>query len=503
MAITNTTLASSTYNGNGSTTAFATGFYFIANSHLQVILTSSTGVETVQTITTHYTVTGAGVSGGGTVTFVTAPATGTKVNIRSNVPLTQETDYAEGGSFAAATHEDALDKLTKITQQIKEVTDRCIKVPIANQAITTTLTAPTAEYILRLNAAGTSVEWVSPATVALGASVSTFAATLLDDANAAEARTTLGLVIGTNVQAYDVDLAALAGVTSAVDKVPYFTGSGTASVADFSSFGRSLVDDADASAARTTLGLGSVATSSSINLATQVTGNLPVANLNSGTSATSSTFWRGDGTWASPSSALDITGLTGLTAPDGADELPIYDASATTNKKLTLVNLINGQTEDATPDTANDFVLTYDASATTTKKVKLVNLGAAGTAATQSDQETATSTTTFVSPGRQQYHPSAGKAWVRWTSVTTTAIAASYNVTSLTDNGTGDTTINFTTAFSSANYGFGIGSGGTVACTGVTVSTTAPTTTAFRVIALNTATAADHAVQGAVFFGDQ
>jgi hypothetical protein len=120
------------YSGNGITTVFAYTFKIFADGDLDVYIRSSTGTETLKTLTTDYTVSNAGVDGGGNVTFVTAPASGETVVIQRKLALTQGTDYVENDPFPAESHEEALDRLTFITQQMQEEIDRSIKASVTN-----------------------------------------------------------------------------------------------------------------------------------------------------------------------------------------------------------------------------------------------------------------------------------------------------------------------------------------------------------------------------------
>ena len=139
---------------------------------------------------------------------------------------------------------------------------------------------------------------------------------------------------------------------------------------------------------------------------------IAVSQMNSGTAASGTTYWRGDGTWVQPAFSALSSGIA------------------------------VSQMNSGTSATATTY---WSGSGTWTTPA-----GTGITAASSAEVETATSNTVGITPGRIINSPYVAKAWVKW-GVTTT-IDASVGVSSITDNGTGDWTVNWTTAFSSANY---------------------------------------------------
>lgn len=177
------------HNGNGSTTVFAYDFKILDQTHIKVVKTNTSGVDTTQTITTHYTVSGVGNSGGGNITMLTAPASGEKLTFLRNVPLSQETDYTEGGAFPAESHEAALDKLTMIAQQLAEVNARTVTLSASADlsTVSTALPAPDASKVLAWNSGETALENVENPAVAAAASATAAATSATNSASSATA----------------------------------------------------------------------------------------------------------------------------------------------------------------------------------------------------------------------------------------------------------------------------------------------------------------------------
>lgn len=117
-----------TYVGNGSTKDFSFDFPVIGDSSIKVYV-SVNDVETEVDVS-NYSV---NISGnGGNVVFKTAPVNGSVVAIIRLTDQTQETPYKTSSGFPAVRVEEAFDKLTMITQEHKEILDRCVKVEPTN-----------------------------------------------------------------------------------------------------------------------------------------------------------------------------------------------------------------------------------------------------------------------------------------------------------------------------------------------------------------------------------
>ena len=145
--------------GDGSVTAFSFPYLFFADNDLKVILVvDSTGVETTKTITTHYTVAGAGVAAGGTVTMGSAPAVGETLVIIREEQYTQGLDLVENDPFPSALVEQQLDTLTMLSQQLKDESDRSVKLSDGDTSgANLTLATPVANAYILWDAAGTAL----------------------------------------------------------------------------------------------------------------------------------------------------------------------------------------------------------------------------------------------------------------------------------------------------------------------------------------------------------
>lgn len=133
-------------------------------------------------------------------------------------------------------------------------------------------------------------------------------------------------------------------------------------------------------------------------------------------------------------------------------------------------------------------------------------------AASQSQQETGSSTTTFVTPNVQHYHQSALKAWISFNGTGTPAVRGSYNMdgsTPITDNGTGDFTLNIGTDFSGVTYvasittGRGSAGGASGLHTFQIHNNVDPTAGALRIQTLTGGSVGDHEFTMVMFAGDQ
>jgi hypothetical protein len=121
-----------------------------------------------------------------------------------------------------------------------------------------------------------------------------------------------------------------------------------------------------------------------------------------------------------------ISALTGVASVAGSNEFAVNEAG--TSKKASGTQLA-AFTSPAASDTVAGLI----------------------EIAIQSEQETGTDTVRAVTPGRQHFHPSAAKFWVKWTANSTT-ILVSYNMTSIADTAVGDADGTIATDFSGADW---------------------------------------------------
>lgn len=176
----------------GSTNSFPFSFKIFAEDDLVVVYRDTSGSETTLVLNTDYTVSTGPWESGGTVTTTTTYTSGT-LTIARSLDLTQEVDYTTSGPFPAETHEQALDRLTMICQELNTTIGRSFTLSVGDTSGASLIVpSPVSNNLIGWNSAGTALENKVPTSISPLVAATAFATTLLDDADASEARTTLG-----------------------------------------------------------------------------------------------------------------------------------------------------------------------------------------------------------------------------------------------------------------------------------------------------------------------
>lgn len=243
------------YVGAGTRGPFSTEFRFLDDSDLLVIVTEiATGVQTALTLTTDYTVTGAGETSGGEVELTVAYgnlAATHRITLINDPDGLQDIDYTPYDSFPAETHERGLDRLTIRGNRLLDLISRALRQPDGDADNIGTIPAKVtrASKFLAFDAngepvaaAGTSADLgpvsafvdtllddVDAAAFLTTLGISAFIQTLLNNANAATARTTLGAAADADVLKKAIEDQALTGgvITTSKDLGTITTGTVT------------------------------------------------------------------------------------------------------------------------------------------------------------------------------------------------------------------------------------------------------------------------------------
>lgn len=346
------------YTGNGATSAYAYTMKIQDDDDLEVSVTTTADVNTVLTKTTHYTVSGVGDSGGGTVTLISPYAnltSGYILTIRLKPDLNNSTSFSTSNKVTTRALEDAIDRLTQRDIRQQDELDRCIKLPVweAGTATKTTLGDATSRASMYQTYDSSGNPTLTTSVAAGAVNFSAFGQTLVDDTTAGAALTTLG--ISSFAQTVLDDTTAGQALTTL----------------GISSFAQTILDDTTAAALRTTIGLDAASGAiSSLDIADAATAQIfqarltltsaePVAMLVNDTSTIYLTPYKGNKVAVYTGSRWKLMPLTeiSLAVPATADtmyDVFLYDNSGT----LTLESLVwTNNTTRATALAYQDGVL--------------------------------------------------------------------------------------------------------------------------------------------------